>query len=473
MRYAKLQGWLRDRTPNRRVLSAGAGVVLGVLVVAPVQGADTAQPFKPGQTPAGIPFYWRHDATTPFAAINFGMRDIYGLTTRGKEGLSALGGSLVMQGADAAGQNEFTERLKDLAASASFSIGPFTTTGSVRAPSATLGDAMALLAGAVKSAAPTDKILSRIKQRAEGGEAQAVTRAETIAERAALRMALGDHPITRSQDPHRFARITLDDIATWRRFNLDRSRLRIAASGRIEQALAARIIDDAFASVPTGLAPQRFEWPGIDVPVATIVVETDTAQSAVLLVGPTKISGGREVETGNIANAVLGGGANSRLWQAARGGLGATYGASSGFMQVGPSRRLLMMRAAVANDQVKASLDTLRTAYSTWRKAGVTPAELSSTRSRFLNDIRSAFDEPARANGMVLGMLLANRALEDLYTYDQRLAALGRDSVNQFIAQKFPAPEELLTIIVTPKAEGLDASCVVRALEEIDRCKSK
>ena len=165
MKYAILRGW--------RVLSVGASVLLGLVAAAPVRAADTPQQFKSGQTPAGIPFYWRHDATTPFAAINFGMRDIYGLTTRGKEGLSALGGSLVMQGADAAGQNEFLERLKDLTASATFSIGPFTTTGSVRAPSATVGDAMALLAGAVKSATPTDKILSRLKLRAEGGEAQA------------------------------------------------------------------------------------------------------------------------------------------------------------------------------------------------------------------------------------------------------------------------------------------------------------
>jgi predicted Zn-dependent peptidase len=183
----------RLRSLFRCGLADGRAVVLALATVAlsaVVAHADTLSRYKHTVSPTGLPFYWRHDMATPFAAINFGFRDIYGLTTRGKEGLSALGGSLAIQGADASSQNELTEKLRDLTASASLSIGPFNTTGTVRAPSSTIAPATSLLATALKSAAPTEKLLARLRQRAEDGEAQAAMRAETVAERAALRIAL-------------------------------------------------------------------------------------------------------------------------------------------------------------------------------------------------------------------------------------------------------------------------------------------
>ncbi len=455
-----------------RCVVVGIAASFVALTAGPLE-AQTTPRFTAAKSPAGISFYWRRDETTPFAAVNFGMRDIYALTTPGKEGLMALGGALVMQGPEGTGPNEFIERLKDLTAGASVSIGPFTTMGSVRAPPATLSPAMALLAGALKNAAPSAKVLARLQQRSEGSEAQAVTRAETIAERTAMRLALGDHPITRAQDAGRFSRIAIEDVARWRSLNLDRTRLRIAASGRIDQAEAGRLIDDAFAGLPTGLPPQTFVWPPIEVPAATVVIEQETAQSAVLLIGLTSIDGGREVEIGNVANAILGAGADGRLWQAVRAGLGATYGAGSGFQVVAPSRRLVTMRAAIANDQVKASIETLKTAYATWLDRGVTAAELTATTSRFTSDFRSAMDDPSRANGVVISLLLSNRAVDDIYTYEDRLKAMGQDSVNQFITAKFPRPDRLLTVVVTPKAEGLGATCVIKTFAEIETCKLK
>lgn len=437
------------------------------------QPADTIAPFKSAKTSAGLTFHWRHDPVTPYAAINFGMRDPYALITRGKEGLIDLGGSLLMQGADGGGQAEFIETLRDLTASASFSIGPFNTLGSVRAPPSTLPAATALVAAALARAEPEPKLLARLVARSQAGEAQSVLRAETIAQRAALRLALGDHPLTRTQDPDRFQRIAITDLDAWRQRSLDRSRLRIAVSGRIGEGEAATLVDRAFATLPTGKPPQRIELPKVTLRPATVVIETETAQSAVLIVGRTSIGTAREVETGNIVNSILGGGASSRLWQAVRAGLGATYGAGSSFIQTGPGQRLIAMRTAVDNDQVKAAVNTIRATYATWREKGVRGTEIAPTVSRMVNDLRSTFDDPSRANGVIVAALLAGRSLDEVYSIDRRLSALGPDSANEFISTKFPAPEDLLTVIVTTKADGLNATCVIKALAEIETCRTR
>lgn len=453
----------------KRALVVAAAGVLAATHVRPAF-ADTPARFEVAKTPKGLTFYYREDATTPFAAINFGMRDVYALTTRGKEGLNALGGALVMQGADGAGQTEFIERMKDLTAGASISLGPFSSQGNVRAPTSTIAASMALMASALKGAAPSDKLLARLKERANGGEAQAALRAETIAERTAYRFALGDHPITRTFDAGRYDRIGRDDLAQWRQAVLGRDRLRIAASGRIAKAESARIIDEAFADLPSLTPPAAFAWPELDISGGTIVVEHDTPQSAVLMIGLTSIGVGREAETALVANAVLGG-SNGRLWQGVRTSLGSTYGASSGFQLVGPGKRLVTLRAAVANDQVKASVDAVKAAYAAWRSEGVTAAELKATTARFITDFRSALDEPTRANGLVIGMQLASRSVDDIHTYETRIGGIERDALNRFIAEKFPAPERFVIVIVTPRAEGLGATCTIRAADEADRCR--
>lgn len=446
-------------------------LVLGTMGAVLPAMAETIPQFTAMKSPAGMPFYHRFDDATPFAAISFGLRDRFAASSKGKEGFPGLAGSFVMQGADGAGQTEFIERLRDLTASASVSFGAFQTTGIARAPGDKLGDAMSLLIAALKSAQPSDRVLARIRQQAKGGEAQAEARAETVVARAALRVALGDHPATRAMDRTRFDRISREDLSDWRRRVLDKAKLRVVASGRISAEAAGRIIDQAFAGLPDRLAPIEVKWPPAAVASRTIVVEQETPQAAVVILGLTRIVEGPDAATAAVANAILGGGASSRLWQAVRAGLGSSYGAYAGIQIADPTQRLVTMRAAVANDQVKASIEAMRSAYTTWWNAGITASELQATTSRMINEFEGAFNDPSRANGVVLGLLLANRPVADLNAYPARLRALTPDKVNAFIKVTFPAPDQLMTVIATPKAEGLGADCVVRSADDAGTCR--
>ena len=76
-----------------------AKAMMALLLLGPTGStrADTPQlRFETVKTPKGLVFQYREVGTTPFAAISFGMRDIWGLTTPGKEGFNALGAALVL-----------------------------------------------------------------------------------------------------------------------------------------------------------------------------------------------------------------------------------------------------------------------------------------------------------------------------------------------------------------------------------------
>jgi predicted Zn-dependent peptidase len=456
-------GWRYLAT--RRGLAAACATLLlsGQSVLAQGQ-------FEAATTPSGISFHHREQSDTPFAAITFGMRDVFALTTEGKEGFNGLGAAFVLQSARGEGQDDLSEQLKDLAATATISFGPFSTVGTVRAPAANIAASMGLMTSALKTAQPDDKLLQRLKQRASGADAQAALRVETIAQQTALYFALGKHPLTRGFEAGRFGRVSASDLAAWRKATLARSRLNISISGRISKAEAARIVDEAFADLQAEAPQAAFDWPAVEVQRGIIVVERDTPQSAILLVGLTTLTSPSDVETATVANGVLGG-SNGRLWQGVRAALGSTYGAGSALQLVGPGKRIVTLRTAVDNDKVEATLAALKSVYTTWREKGVSASELKAVTSRLVNEQRSALDDPARANGLVVAMRLAGRPVEDVHTYDKRLRGLDQVQLNRFIVEKFPATERLFTVIVTPRASGLGATCTIRSAEEALRCR--
>jgi zinc protease len=448
------------------------------LVAAPAPAlADGATTYTEVKSPGGIAFLHRFDDTTPYAAVNFGWRDHYGALAKDKAGLPGLVGSMLMRGADSTGENGFVERLNDLAAVASFGGSTYQFRGSVKAPGANLAEAMQLTAAALKTAAPSDKVFRRLLQQSTEGEAAATTRSETIAQRAALQLALGDHPTVWAFSPSRFANATPADAGPWRKATLDRAGLKVVVSGKVSAADAGAMLDAAFADLPEKAASPKAQLPLVAaLKPRTIVIERPTGQSAIVITGRADVPNGPPGQLAGVANRSLGGGSDGRIWQAVRAGLGASYGGSSSLQMADPDQRLLQMTATVANEQVAASLLAMRKTYATWVTDGVTEAEFKSSVSNAVNFAAGLFKDPAGANNTALNMLMSDRPITDLHGYTALMQALTVPDINDMIRNKFPKPDQLMTVIVTPSAArlveaGITADCVIRTLEELDRCK--
>jgi zinc protease len=450
--------------------------VAGLFTASPVL-ADGAVTYAEAKSPGGIAFLHRFDGSTPYAAVNFGWRDTYGATNAAKAGLPALNGSLLMQGADGAAENSLVELMKDLSASASLSSGTYQFRGQVRAPAANLAEALQLTTTALKTAVPTDKVFRRLLQQVTEGDAAALTRSETIAQRAALQLSLGDHPVVRAFSTTRFQGLAPTDVAAWRKLSLDRAGLRVVVSGKVTVADAGALIDKAFGDLPASTGAVKAALPVLaPLKPRVIVIERETAQSVILLIGLTDIEVGPPAQIANIANSTLGSGSDGRIFQAVRVALGASYGGGSSFQFADPARRLVQLTATVANDSVAQAVLAMRRTYATWHADGITDAELKSAVARSISALAEGFKDPAGANNSALNTIMTDRPISDLHDYVTLMQALTVPDLNDLIKTQFPKPDQLLTVIVTPSAArlieaGITTDCVVRALADVATCK--
>jgi zinc protease len=467
---------MRIRSVVRVVLAV---VLYGALM--PRGSAEDAAafgaPFVEAKSPGGITFLHRFDDSTPYAAINFGWRDHSGAANVGKAGLPALTGGLLMQSADGTADDSLVEKMNDLAASASLSGSFYQFRGNVRAPAKNLAAAMLLTAAALKSSVPSDKVFKRLMQQVTEAEASAVARSETIAQRAALQLSLGDHPALRSFAATRFDGLSPADVTGWRRLALDRARLKVVVAGKVSAAEAGPMLDAAFADLPERLAPATVNLPTVPpVKPRTVVIERTTAQSAILIIGKADVVSGPPAQLSGVANSTLGSGSDGRIFQAVRVALGASYGGGSGFYSPDPDQRLLQMTATVANDQVAASLLALRKTYTAWHADGVSDDELKAVVTKAVNGTAGAMKDPAGASNMALNTIMGDRPISDLHDYNKLMLALKIPDLNDVIRNKFPKPDQLMTVVVTPSAArlieaGITVHCVISSLAEVEKCQ--
>lgn len=456
------------------MLIAGFGAFAQVLLVATVTPATAQHPttYTSAVTPGGIRYHYRYDAETPYAAITFG-RVVERALPDSKEASYGLIPSLIFQSADKAGSNEFAERLQDIHAGASISAGSEEFSVQVKAPAAEFATAVKLVVDALLTAEPTDKPYRRLRLNAEGAQAQAEVRAETIATRAAYTLTLGSHVIVRQFDAKRFADTAPSDVGAWRKVAIGRDGLVVAVSGRITEADAARAIDASFSGWPALTVASRATYEPIDLKPQTIVVEQPGRQASILMLGRTTYARGHEAEIAGLALGPLGGGVESRLGEAVRVALGASYGVGASIRSIDREQRLIAISTSVDTGKVADSIAAIRKAYERWQQQGLSEREMISQRTRMIGGRDGVFNDPSAANRLVFSALINDRTLEDVNGFANRLKALARDDLNAFVKAKFPRVEDLLIVVVTPDAKAVPADCVIKTASEALSCRKK
>jgi zinc protease len=448
---------------------------IGVALLAAVSwplaaAADHPTRYERVTSPGGLAFYHRFDEITPYAAVTFGWP--IASETRGREGARAMLGPLLFNGVFPKTPSDYFERLADLHATSSINVSETAFSAEAKAPGKELPAALDLLIRAIKQGTPNERTFRRTKANFVNGEIQSATRAETQVYRAGAVMMLGDHPITRGFDPKRYETTTAADIAAWRKTAFTEGPLEIVVSGRIAKDAAGKMIDTAFAGWPTVEKKNRAKPALVAAKSATIAVATSGKQSVIQLQAPTREITGKDVRTAALAHGVLGSGPSSRLWQAVRGALGATYGASSTLATLGPDQRALSINAAVDPAQTDASIAALRKAYADWYETGITEVELRTQRERMISGFIASYRDPSAANRLILPLLVTGRALDDINDYEQHLASLTLEQVNTFIKERFPKPDELLQVVGTPEGTTVAAVCAVKSWQDVAKtCK--
>ena len=125
----------------------------------------------------------------------------------------------------------------------------------------------------------------------------------------------------------------------------------------------------------------------------------------------------------------------------------------------------------LANDQVAESLHAMRASYGVWYDTGLTAPELASSTARQINAYTGSFTDPASANGLALATLLNERPIQELSGTDGLLRGQTVAGINGFIKERFPRPDRLLAVVVTPTAAALAADCIAKSRTQVASCR--
>jgi zinc protease len=376
--------------------------------------------------------------------------------------------SLLVNGVYPEQPTEFFERLADLHASASLGLSDTQFVGEAKAPAKELPAALDLVMRALRTGMPNAKTFRRTRNGFINGEKQADKDPQSQVSRTATVHLLGlDHPFARGIDPKRYDKVALADVAAWRQTAFNEGALQLVVSGRIPADEAGRMLDRAFAGWPKRTTPELPKPPLVAAKPTSVTVATSGKQAIVQLLAPTAKIEPREVLIASVAQSILGAGPASRLFNAVSGTLGSTYGASASLSTISPEQRVITLSANVDPAQTDASIAALRRAYAEWYEKGVTGAELRNQRERMVTSWASAYRDPSGANRLILPLLVTNRSLDDINDYDKRLAALTPDSVNAFIKERFPKPDDLMLVVGAPEGGSHPAACTVKSWRDV------
>ena len=427
-----------------------------------------------GRTPGGIRLVHMPLGDEKDQVFAFAWRDRLIQHMPEKAGLMNLAPGLVSTGGagplDAGAQEE---ELQDIGGYFGLSRGRVSTLGLLTAPKEQFEATARLLRISLMEPRLPAITLERRKRFLANNRRADREKAESIASEALSLIMAGNHPIAATigySPPSTIASVSVADVDAWRKAILARSNLMVVSAGPLSREAAADLVDRTFGDLPA----QDGDREGIAFTLPpglskTIVIEIPVAQSAIVVGGPLDWRlGGPEGTSRNIAMSVLGGGNRSRLFIAVREKLGAAYGANAGFSAILGSRGAISMNAAVSNDKVAVALAAMRTEYETFRTKGVTPEEIEPIKRRMINSLPDSMRKAGSAANTIRTSILNGQPFDapDLFNgwVDNQSAA----SINRLIEERLPT--KLITIIVTPSAEGLGADCVIKTLDELPRC---
>ncbi len=449
----------------RMRLAFSGAVLSSCLACAPV-AAETAT--RAAVSPSGIPFYYTAMPDAPQSAIALVWK--HGLETApiGKESAAALAANLIADGPNGVAKGEFYETMSDLKLNLHFYSKMGQTALYVAAPAKKFSAAVAAAAPMLTDPRIDDRHVLRLRKSLANAHRQALEHPETMAAHIAAAAWLGDSPQTRANEPTLIEAMTPDDINAWRKQAFSRDDVIVVAAGAADEAAFGRAVDQLMQPLPAYHGPASMPPPPKDVHARTIVLETDAPQTGLAILSATHIAAPLDYAAANLANQTLGGGIAARLSVALRQDLGATYGVESAISRELGEPLPLFIASALDTSKAAAALTRLRAEYSRWRADGVSAEEVDGARGQVLQQEEQSMREPVWVALGIASGLARGLTPEQVDHAQERIASLSAAEVNAAITAQFTG--DSVTAIVTPKADGFAADCVIHALAELAKC---
>lgn len=298
---------------------------------APVRPAPFP-PFQEATLPNGMRLLVVESRKEPVVSVSLSFAAGSVLDPAGKEGLANMVAGLLTKGAGKRTADQFAETIESTGGSLSAGAGAdfLTISANVMTPSLPL--AFGLMADAVmRPTFPATEVELLRTQTLSGLQVQ-LSQPGALADMALQKALYGAHPYSRSAVPASIRAITRADIVGFHRARLRPSGALMVVAGDVSLPEARRLAVQAFQGwlgAPPVVAPARA--PAARTASEIVLVHRPgSVQSNILVGNLTTAPGDPRQYAATVANKMLGGGTDSRLFQILREQKGWTYGAYSG-----------------------------------------------------------------------------------------------------------------------------------------------
>lgn len=363
-----------------------------------------------------------------------------------KAGMLDLMGEMLGEGTKTMSKAEFDEAVDIIGADVTLNAGGGYTSALTRY----FDKAFSLMADGLRNAAFKQDALDKLKQQTLTGLKSSEKSAAAIAARVSNALsygkstALGEFPTEASVKS-----ITLDDIKTAYKNYITPSRCYLTFVGDITPA-TAKALTEKYLGNWTGVKLKLPVIADVDNPAKTEIdfVDLPTAVQAEMSVGnlvnnPMNSS---DYHALLLANSILGGGADSKLFMNLREKHGFTYGSYS---SVGSGRfqSLFKASAAVRTDKADSAVAEMIHEILEMRDGNISKEELATAKAVYNGAFALGMEDPSRSARYASNILINNLPKDFYRTYLQKMNAVTVEDIKRVSKNNFNETNSRIVIV--------------------------
>jgi predicted Zn-dependent peptidase len=433
---------------------------------AQAQTIDRSHPPKPGPAPVltikdpvtyklpnGITVLVVEDHRLPKVSASLSI-DAGPRTEGSKAGVINIMGDMLNEGTKTLPKAAFDEAVEKMGANVSLN----SRGGNVSALTRYFKTAFGLMGQALKEPAFTQESFDKLKTQTLTNIKNTAKSAPAIASRVTNALAYGkDNPNGEFQTEESVKALTLQDVKDAYADYITPSRSYITIVGDIKAADAKALVTEVFGA-----------WKGKKLVLPTVPLAANTSTSEIDVVNvPSAVQA--EIKVVNLvtlkkndpdlfpallANYILGGGAESRLFMNLREKHGFTYGAYSS-MYSGRFQGLFNASAQVRNAKADSAVMEFIKEIKRIRTEKVSDEELANAKALYAGSFALGLEDPAQTAAFASNIILNDLPADFYKTYLQKVNAVTADDILR-VAQKYFSTENSRIVAVGNSAQMLD-----------------
>jgi len=368
------------------------------------------------------------------------------ITEGAKAGVSNLMGSMLNEGTTTKTKAQFDEAVDQLGADVSASFGG----GSASALTRYFPEAFALMAEGIRKPAFPEASFEKLKSQVITGLKSNEKNAKAVSARVVNALAYGkNHPSGEFETEASVNALTLADVKAAYAKYVTPSRGYLTFVGDIKPEAAKALAEKAFgdwkgASLALPVLAKVANPTKTEVDVVNV---SNAVQSEITVVNLIDLPmGNPDYFPVLLANQILGGGSESRLFNNLREKHGFTYGAYSS-TGAGRFQSKFSATAAVRNEKVDSAVVEFLKEINTIRTTKVTAEELQNAKNLYNGSFALGLENPARIAGFASSILINNLPKDFYRTYLQKLNAVTTDDILR-VAKKYYNHDNTRVVIV-------------------------